>query len=233
MNDEDPITTRELLEDLTEPSVLETETSPPLPPAARYNPMWYVWAVSLIAAIGGLLFGYDFVVIGGAKPFFEKYFQLNSQWLSGWANSCALLGCLLGALTSGGLSDKFGRKKLLLVAAFLFASSSALTGWAPTFSWFVVWRMLGGVAIGITSNVAPVYIAEVAPAHLRGRLVAIYQLAIFLGFVVGQTLNWLIAETMRTTPPRSLSASPGTASTAGGGCSRRFPRRRWCSSLPG
>ena len=158
--------------------------------------MLYVWMVSLIAAMGGLLFGYDFVVIGGAKLFFEPYFQLDNEWLSGWANSCALLGCLVGALGSGGLSDKYGRKKLLILAGFLFAVSSTLTGWAPTFTWFVVWRLLGGVAIGITSNVAPVYIAEVAPAHLRGRFVSIYQLTIFIGIFVGQAVNWLIAEKM-------------------------------------
>ena len=81
-----------------------------------YN-LRYIWVISLVAAMGGLLFGYDWVVIGGAKPFFEKYFQLDSGDLSGWANSCALLGCLLGSLLAGGLSDKFGRKKLLLAAA--------------------------------------------------------------------------------------------------------------------
>ena len=175
---------------------MDLGTSLPPPPAPQRGHMRYVWMVSLIAAIGGLLFGYDFVVIGGAKPFFEKYFLLKSEWLSGWANSCALLGCLAGALGPARLSDKFGRKKLLIVAAVLFAASSSLTGWAPTFSWFVVWRLLGGVAIGMTSNVAPVYIAEVAPARLRGRFVAIYQLTIFIGFVVGQTANWLIAERM-------------------------------------
>ena len=100
---------------------MDLESSSPQAVPER-GPMRYVWTISLIAAMGGLLFGYDFVVIGGAKPFFEKYFQLDSESLSGWANSCALLGCLVGALVSGGLSDKFGRKKLLLVAAFLFAS---------------------------------------------------------------------------------------------------------------
>jgi sugar porter (SP) family MFS transporter len=158
-----------------------------------YN-LTYVWMVSLVAAMGGLLFGYDWVVIGGAKPFFEKYFQLNSGQLSGWANSCALLGCLLGSLLSGGMSDKFGRKKLLLASAFLFAVSSVLTGWAPTFAWFVVWRIVGGVAIGMASNLSPMYIAEVAPAHLRGRLVAINQLTIVIGILAAQIINLKIAQ---------------------------------------
>jgi sugar porter (SP) family MFS transporter len=160
---------------------------------AQYN-MKYVWAISLVAALGGLLFGYDWVVIGGAKPFFEKYFRLQSGAMSGWANSCALLGCLLGSLISGGMSDRFGRKKLLIVSAFLFAVSSVLTGWAPTFSWFVMWRILGGVAIGMASNLSPMYIAEVAPAHMRGRLVSINQLTIVIGILAAQITNMLIAE---------------------------------------
>ena len=160
---------------------------------ARYN-MAYIWGISLVAALGGLLFGYDWVVIGGAKPFFEKYFQLNSEELSGWANSCALVGCLAGSLVTGGLSDRFGRKKLLVISAFLFAVSSVLTGWTATFAWFVVWRILGGVAIGMASNLSPMYIAEVAPAHVRGRLVAINQLTIVIGIVAAQVANWLIAQ---------------------------------------
>ncbi len=159
----------------------------------RYN-MAYIWGISLVAALGGLLFGYDWVVIGGAKPFFEKCFHLDSEALSGWANSCALVGCLAGSLVTGGLSDKFGRKKLLVISAFLFAVSSVLTGWAATFSWFVMWRILGGVAIGMASNLSPMYIAEVAPAHVRGRLVAINQLTIVIGILVAQVANWMIAE---------------------------------------
>ena len=162
---------------------------------AKYN-MRYLWGISMVAAMGGLLFGYDWVVIGGAKPFFEKYFDLSSERLSGWANSCALLGCLLGSMISGGMSDKFGRKKLLLVSAFLFASSSILTGWAPTFTWFIIWRMCGGVAIGMASNLSPMYIAEVAPAHVRGRLVALNQLTNVIGLLGAQIVNWLIAERM-------------------------------------
>jgi MFS transporter, SP family, xylose:H+ symportor len=154
----------------------------------------YLWTISLVAAMGGLLFGYDWVVIGGAKPFFEKYFDLRSEFLSGWANSCALLGCLLGSIASGGLSDKFGRKKLLVLSALLFAASSVLTGWASEFQWFVVWRIMGGVAIGMASNLSPMYIAEVAPAHLRGRLVAVNQLTCVIGLLAAQVVNWLIAR---------------------------------------
>jgi sugar porter (SP) family MFS transporter len=154
----------------------------------------YVTLVSLVAAMGGLLFGYDWVVIGGAKPFFEKYFNLTSEALSGWANSCALLGCLLGSLVSGALSDKYGRKKLLLASGVLFAASSALTGWAMSFDWFIVWRIAGGVAIGMASNLSPLYIAEVAPANLRGRLVSMNQLTIVIGVLAAQVVNWLIAE---------------------------------------
>jgi len=160
---------------------------------AAYN-LLYVWMISLVAAMGGLLFGYDWVVIGGAKPFFEKFFNLTSEAQIGWANSCALLGCLLGSLVSGALSDRFGRKKLLLVSAFLFAVSSVLTGWAGSFSAFVAWRIVGGVAIGMASNLSPMYIAEVAPAHLRGRLVAINQLTIVFGILGAQIVNMLIAE---------------------------------------
>jgi MFS transporter, SP family, xylose:H+ symportor len=158
----------------------------------RYNQV-YIWTISCVAALGGLLFGYDWVVIGGAKPFFEKYFGLTSEALSGWANSCALLGCLLGSLTTGGLSDRFGRRRLLVVSAFLFGASSILTGWATSFGWFVTWRILGGVAIGMASNLSPMYIAEVAPAPLRGRLVAINQLTIVVGILAAQIINWFIA----------------------------------------
>ncbi|MGA2769714.1 MAG: sugar porter family MFS transporter [Bryobacteraceae bacterium] len=154
----------------------------------------YVWLISIVAALGGLLFGYDWVVIGGAKPFYEKYFQLDTGQLVGWANSCALLGCLLGSLLAGGLSDRFGRKILLILSAFLFAATSVLTGWAPAFLWFVVWRMMGGVAIGLASNVSPTYIAEVSPAPWRGRLVSLNQLTIVVGILAAQVVNWLIAR---------------------------------------
>jgi MFS transporter, SP family, xylose:H+ symportor len=154
----------------------------------------YVWVISAAAALGGLLFGYDWVVIGGAKPFYETYFQLNSQELIGWANSCALIGCLIGSIVSGFVSDRFGRKKLLIVSALLFTLSSVLTGWAWSFPSFITWRILGGVAIGIASNVSPTYIAEVSPAMWRGRLVSLNQLTIVIGILAAQIVNWLIAQ---------------------------------------
>lgn len=167
----------------------------------------YVWLISVVAAMGGLLFGWDWVVIGGAKAFFEPFFGITkdvivagkatvvtNENLSGWANSCALLGCLAGSLIIGVLSDKFGRKRLLIFAAFLFGLSSALTGWAGNFHQFIVWRLAGGVAIGMASNLSPLYIAEIAPAQMRGRLVSLNQLTIVIGILAAQLLNMVIAR---------------------------------------
>jgi len=163
------------------------------PPAAstKLNTR-YIWFISVVAALGGLLFGYDWVVIGGAKPFFERYFQLTDPTLQGWANSCALIGCLVGALVAGALSDRFGRKKLLLCAGILFAVTSVGNGLAQTFAIFVAWRMSGGVAIGLASNLSPMYIAEVAPAETRGKLVSINQLTIVIGILAAQLMNWFL-----------------------------------------
>src|SRR5215471_5171541 len=160
---------------------------------AEYN-LGYVWLISVVAAMGGLLFGWDWVVIGGAKPFFQRYFQLTSEAQIGWANSCALLGCLAGALTAGALSDRFGRKRLLVVAALLFAVTSLGNALAGSFTIFIAWRMLGGVAIGLASNLSPMYIAEVAPAQIRGRLVAINQFTIVIGILLAQYINWFLVR---------------------------------------
>lgn len=144
--------------------------------------------------MGGLLFGYDWIVISGADLFYEKYFGLASSFQVGWAKSCALLGCLMGALVSGALSDRLGRKRLLLASAVLFAASAIGTAMANTYNTFVIWRIAGGAAIGLASNLSPVYIAEVSPAAMRGRMVSVYQLAIVIGILVAQLANWLIAE---------------------------------------
>jgi SP family sugar porter-like MFS transporter len=155
----------------------------------------FLLGISLVSAMGGLLFGYDWVVIGGAKPFFEKFFYIaDAPALKGWANSCALVGCIIGAVVSGFLSDRYGRKKMLIVSAFIFVISSLGTGASNVFTAFVFWRILGGIAIGMASNLSPMYIAEVAPASVRGTYVSINQLTIVIGIVLAQTINWRIAE---------------------------------------
>ena len=161
--------------------------------AAGYNRV-FVWAVCLVAALGGLLFGYDWVVISGADIFYEKFFALTTSSEVGWAKSCALVGCLLGAVMSGMLSDRFGRKRLLILSAFLFTVSSFGTGLANSYLAFVLWRIIGGAAIGLASNLSPMYIAEVAPAQVRGKLVSINQLTIVIGILLAQVVNWLIAQ---------------------------------------
>jgi sugar porter (SP) family MFS transporter len=161
--------------------------------AARYN-LTYIWLISITAALGGLLFGYDWVVIGGAKPFFERYFELVDPAQKGWANSCALIGCLVGAMAAGATSDRFGRKRLLIFSAFLFTVTSLGIGLSESFTVFVIWRILGGVAIGLASNLSPMYIAEIAPAAMRGRLVATNQITIVVGILAAQLINYAIAE---------------------------------------
>jgi SP family sugar porter-like MFS transporter len=156
----------------------------------------YVWGISLSAALGGLLFGYDWIVISGTDIFYEPYFQLMTPLLKGWAKSSALLGCLVGAIVSGSLSDAFGRKRLLILAALMFTVSSIGTSLAHVFSVFVAWRIAGGAAIGLASNLSPMYIAEVAPADQRGKFVSINQLTIVIGILLAQLANWLIAQPM-------------------------------------
>lgn len=154
----------------------------------------YIYGISAVAALGGLLFGYDWVVIGGAKPFYEKFFHLTDPSQQGWAMSCALVGCLVGALVSGYLSDRVGRKRLLIAAGLVFAVSSVGTAMASSFSAFVPWRILGGFAIGMASSLSPMYIAELAPAQYRGKLVSLNQLTIVVGILLAQVVNWLIAK---------------------------------------
>ncbi len=162
-------------------------------PQTQYN-MGYVWAISLVAALGGLMFGYDWVVIGGTKPFYERFFDIATAWQDGWAMGSALIGCLLGAIVSGSLSDKFGRKRLLLLSAFIFVVSSLGTGLIHSFWAFNLWRIAGGMAIGLASNLSPMYIAEVAPAAVRGRLVTMYQFTIVIGILLAQVVNLSVAN---------------------------------------
>ena len=158
------------------------------------------WITGFSGALGGLLFGYDWVVIGGAKPFYEAYFGITSPALEAWAMSCALLGCLIGALASGILSDRKGRRSVLMASAILFTVSSLGIACCNSLVAFVLWRILGGSAIGAASEVAPVFLAEIAPSSLRGRFVAMNQIAIVVGILAAQSVNWLIA---RPVPARS------------------------------
>lgn len=153
----------------------------------------YLWFVAGVSALGGLLFGYDWVVIGGAKPFYEAYFGVIDPNQQAWAMSCALIGCLTGALGSGMLSEAIGRRLALMLSAGTFAISAIGTGMADSFEQFVLWRMAGGVAIGMASVLSPVYIAEIAPSDIRGKLVCLNELTIVLGILSAQTVNWLIA----------------------------------------
>ena len=199
----------------------------------------YIWLISAVAALGGLLFGWDWVVIGGAKAFFEPFFGIAKDTLvdgklvivtnessSGWANSCALLGCLVGSLVTGVLSDKLGRKRLLIFAAFLFAVSSVLTGWANHFNQFIFWRILGGVAIGMASNLSPLYIAEIAPSQMRGRLVTLTLLTSVLGSLAAQLLNLVDAQKVPEGATAAMIASAASSPNFLAQCATPF-----CSSV--
>jgi SP family sugar porter-like MFS transporter len=155
----------------------------------------YILRISLVSALGGLLFGYDWVVIGGAKPFYEKYFDImQSPNLQGWAMSSALLGCIAGALISGMISEKYGRKKALIFSAILFSVSAIGTGYSPNLTAFILYRLLGGIGIGLASTQSPIYIAEVSPGPMRGKFVSLNQLTIVIGILLAQIMNYLIAD---------------------------------------
>ncbi|MGK0270872.1 MAG: SP family xylose:H+ symportor-like MFS transporter [Cocleimonas sp.] len=156
--------------------------------------MKYIWLISLTAACGGLLFGYDWVVIGGAKPFYEAYFAVNSPAQSGWLMSSALLGCIAGAVLAGVFADRVGRKKTLIISAFLFIISALGTALAASINIFVLFRIVGGVGIGLASTVSPMYISEISPAEKRGKLIAVNQLTIVIGVLAAQLINLMIAE---------------------------------------
>lgn len=165
----------------------------------------FIYFICIVSAMGGLLFGYDWVVIGGAKPFYEVFFGItDSPSLQGWAMSIALAGCLIGAVTAGSLADRFGRKRLLIFAAFLFLISAYATGAFNSFFWFLVARFVGGIGIGVASGLSPMYIAEVSPREIRGKLVSINQLTIVLGILAAQIANFLIAEPI----PAGLTQAP-------------------------
>jgi SP family arabinose:H+ symporter-like MFS transporter len=153
----------------------------------------FVVLVTCVAAMGGLLFGYDTAVISGAIGFIQSAFKLNAAE-TGWAASCALIGCMIGAAIAGTISNRYGRKRLILISAFLFLVSAAGTALAPGFSTFIAFRMIGGAGIGAASMASPLYIAEMAPTRWRGRLVAVNQLAIVSGMLLIYFVNYRIAQ---------------------------------------
>lgn len=147
----------------------------------------------MVSAMGGLLFGYDWVVIGGAKPFYEMYFSISDDpVMQGVAMTTALIGCLIGAMVAGAMADKYGRKPLLLLSAVLFTVSAITTGIFDNFTLFNIARFVGGIGIGVASALSPMYIAEIAPAHIRGRMVSLNQMTIVLGILAAQLVNMLI-----------------------------------------
>lgn len=155
----------------------------------------YLLLISLVSAMGGLLFGYDWVVIGGAKPFYEVFFDItDSTAMQGWVMGSAILGCLIGVMISGSLSDKYGRKPLMICASILFIAAAIGTGIVNNLSVFIFYRILGGIGIGIASNLSPMYIAEVSPGNIRGKFVSINQLTVVIGILAAQITNWLIAD---------------------------------------
>lgn len=173
--------------------------------------------ICLVAAMGGLLFGYDWVVIGGAKPFYEMYFNIaDSPVMQGVAMTTALIGCLIGAMVAGALSDKYGRKPLLVCAAVLFTVSAVMTGAVNDFTLFNIARFIGGIGIGVASALSPVYIAEVSPANIRGRMVSLNQMTIVLGILAAQIVNMLI----------------GTGVEESWGCNVGWRWMFWAETLP-
>ena len=152
----------------------------------------FLYKATATAALGGLLFGYDTAVIAGAIGFLKTKYELNPA-MEGWVASCALIGCIIGAMFSGTLSDKIGRKKVLMICALLFAVSSIGTGMSDLNA-FIFFRIMAGIAIGTASMVSPMYISEIAPADKRGSLVSINQLGVVTGILVIYFVNAYIAH---------------------------------------
>ncbi len=154
----------------------------------------YLLTISFVTALGGLLFGFDISVISGTIPFLQEFFELNES-MKGFMVSSALIGCIIGASYSGRLGDIFGRKKVLLTVSILFGISAIGSGIANSIPTFIAYRILGGLAVGGASVLAPMYIAEVSPAHLRGRMVSLNQLTIVIGISMAYFSNYFLLAT--------------------------------------
>ena len=155
------------------------------------NTLGYVIFMAVVAAIGGILFGYDTAVISGTTEIVKNQFAL-SDIKEGWYVGCALIGSIAGVLVAGSLSDYLGRKLTMLISAALFSISAIGCAVCGSFDSLVAYRIIGGIGIGIVSIVSPIYISEVSPARIRGTLVSLYQLAVTVGFLMAYLVNWLI-----------------------------------------
>src|SRR4029077_1088270 len=144
-----------------------------------------------VSTLGGLLFGYDNIVISGAIGYLSQSFQLDAAGI-GWAAGCALVGCIVGCAGAGTVADFLGKKKGLALCALCFALTSVGMLFATDLNQFVVWRVIGGVGIGAASVISPNYIAEIAPTRVRGRCVTLYQLGIVVGILAAVFVNMLI-----------------------------------------
>ena len=152
-----------------------------------------IYFYTFVAALGGLLFGYDTAVINGALPFFTDYFQLTTS-MQGWAVSSALIGSIVGAFFIGRFGDKYGRRNMLRVMALFFFISAVGSGLADSLNTFVMYRLLGGIAIGGASVLSPMYITEIAPPKYRGRLTITFQLSIVIGILVAFYADYLLLD---------------------------------------
>ncbi len=205
-------------------------------PAKTSFNIGYILLISLVAAFGGFLFGYDTAVVSGAIGFLTKEFNLSAE-LTGWAASSLLVGCMLGAAIGGPIGDRFGRKPSLIFCAVLFAVSSVASALPHGLGPFAWARFAGGVAIGAASMLSPLYIAEISPGKIRGTLVALYQLAIVVGILVVFFVNLQIQrlgdETWNThTGWRWMFASLALPSVVFGFCMALMPESpRWLMKM--
>ncbi|MDR6944856.1 sugar porter family MFS transporter [Mucilaginibacter pocheonensis] len=153
----------------------------------------YIIGISFISALGGYLFGFDFAVISGALPFLRTQFALDPVW-EGFLTGSLALGCIIGCLLAGNLADRYGRKPGLMVAALIFAVSSIGIAFSQTLTYFLVLRFAAGIGVGMASMLCPMYIAEVSPAEVRGRNVAINQLTVVIGILITNLVNYFLAD---------------------------------------